>query len=108
MKITILCIIVIFLFKFSYNQSIINVEINKTIDHIRESLFKNYLEADINLNSAFLELKTYLKNNVLNYKEIKKVLKYDHKHIISPKTNFKKYLEENLKSNYYIKNVINA
>ena len=88
---------------FVNNNSDIDNLINKDIDHIRESIFKyNTLEVDIDLSESLNKLKNYLKENVLNYKEVKKALMRDIKNT-TPKPKLNIYLAENIRNNYYIK-----
>ena len=86
----------------------LNFEIEKLKDYIRESVYKGELETDINLYLTLEKIGGYIRNNILNYSEIKKVFKISYKDIVSPKTTFKAHLESHLISEYYINNILEA
>lgn len=79
-----------------------------TKDDIRDAVYSGAIEVDYPLDTFFKQLSQYIQANILDYSLMKKVLKKDHKAIISPKTTFKQYLEENIKQQYYIKNIMEA
>ena len=91
---------------FKYVNSNI-LDINTHLEHIRTNVFNNSIECDINLTNALNELKYYIERNILNYSEIKKVLKFDIKNTI-PKPKFKEYLNNSLNSQYHINNILGA
>lgn len=93
---------------FCNHDKDIEVLIKYHIEHIRQAVFTQALECDINLNDCLRDLNYYVKDNILNYAEILKVFMISFKATISPKTTFKDYLVDFLSQEYYINNIMEA